>query len=755
MKKINIFKTILLTMLIGGVAIAADEVIRQDKVKIGRPGSGADKVIELDTGSGSNAQISSDSAQRLKLRSNTVRKGRGTNTNIVDAFDTGAGNLPQFRWNSATGKIEFSNDGLTFKDVGSGGGAGGGGVLLNGNPGFEEGSTNWTASGGTFAIETTLSNVGFGLQSGSWDPSAASQTLSGELVAIPAGLYGKLCSLSWYYKGGDANYKAQVFDGTSVIAESSAFTAETNFSSKRVIFFTCPSSGSIRPRFITSADAALIYLDDVKIGQETLFNGQPINVLYKGKHDDTCTWSVASTVDVWVDPANDASCGFSTQKNTGFGTVSSIGSLQPGITFTPPETGVIEVCAWGSFIANNANDYTAVRIVDEDTTELNQAYTLTSGSSAANNSICGFYDAVKSSAATLKIQVKTRNGTSSLTGFDAANFNADAINWTMKYVSFAETSEAIAIDKSGWRIDANLGGGLPALSTASVSSYTEITNGSLDLQLQSGSASAEVPCSSTNPSTGLTCSAGSESLGIAFTPPTAGTYEVCGAFTQEMDLAVGAVLQTSFQWVETPNNAQTILQESKSYAQAGQQISAGSLTQWPIYTCGTFTFADTSKRTLRMMYEQSVSGTVNDTTIMIDRNAAIGQRDMNISVRRKVEFQDAVKFTNLVTSMEQIGERTCRFSVAMASGSPVITSNPGSCISGVADNGVGLFTATFTNAWTSATSYHCAITETSVGADRLVTVDTKAAGTLAIEGIVSSSAAATDDYSMDAMCVGN
>jgi len=235
MKKTNIFKPIFLAMLIGGVAFAADEVIRQDKVKIGKPGSVADKVIELDTGSVNNAQVSSDSSQRLKLRSNTVRKGRGTNTNIVDAFELEAGNFPQFRWNSATGKIEFSNDGLTFKDVGSGGGAGGGGVVLNANPGFEEGSTNWTASGGTFTINTTLANVGFGLQSGSWDPSAASQTLSGELVAVPAGLYGKLCSLSWYYKGGDANYKAQVFDGTNVIAESSAFVTSTNFFSKQAI----------------------------------------------------------------------------------------------------------------------------------------------------------------------------------------------------------------------------------------------------------------------------------------------------------------------------------------------------------------------------------------------------------------------------------------------------------------------------------------------------------------------------------------
>jgi len=650
MKKTNIFKPIFLAMLIGGVAFAADEVIRQDKVKIGKPGSVADKVIELDTGSVNNAQVSSDSSQRLKLRSNTVRKGRGTNTNIVDAFDTGAGNLPQFRWNSATGKIEFSNDGLTFKDVGSGGGAGGGGVVLNANPGFEEGSTNWTASGGTFTINTTLANVGFGLQSGSWDPSAASQTLSGELVAVPAGLYGKLCSLSWYYKGGDANYKAQVFDGTNVIAESSAFVTSTNFSAKQAIYFTCPSSGSIRPRFISSADAALIYLDDVKLGQEVLFSGNSNGLAVAGyiAQAANCQWDRTNTA--FGPFTADADCpGPTVSQELGGMTLSTTDTDLPRFTVNNIQPGTYEVMIWGYSSPVSSSD-TAFTIND-GSTNIGRGYTQGQAGNATQFTAIGTVS-YGTFQASKTFELYASNTLSTARVFTSiANTQ---LNFSLIKVD-GLGSEAITIDKSGWRIDANLGGGLPALSTASVSSYTEITNGSLDLQLQAGSASAEVPCSSTNPSTGLTCSAGSESLGIVFTPPTAGTYEVCGAFTQEMDLAVGAVLQTSFQWVETPNNAQTILQESKSYAQAGQQISAGSLTQWPIYTCGTFTFGDTSKKTLRIMYEQSVSGTVNDTTIMIDRNAAIGQRDMKVTVRRRVEFADAVKFTNLVTTGQAEG----------------------------------------------------------------------------------------------------
>ena len=202
-----------------------------------------------------------------------VTQGKSTVVDKDYVFNIGAGaSNPLFRANSSTNKLQFAHDGTTFKDIGSGGaGGGGGGVLLNTNPGFEDGLTAWTASGGSFTLETTLSNVGFETQAGAWDASAASQTLSGDLVAIPSGLYGKVCTLSWYYKGGDANLSAQVYDGSSVIAQSSALSVQATYSPKQIMYFTCPSSGSFQARFISSADAALVYLDDVRLGQEGIF----------------------------------------------------------------------------------------------------------------------------------------------------------------------------------------------------------------------------------------------------------------------------------------------------------------------------------------------------------------------------------------------------------------------------------------------------------------------------------------------------
>jgi hypothetical protein len=209
--------------------------------------------------------------------SNTFTLGDGTNASNKSFRVKVSGGYRDLRYNVGSGKWEFTEDGSLYSEIGSGGGGGGGGagIILNLNSGFEEGTTNWTASGGTFTTTTTAADVGFDTTAGSWDPSAASQTLSNDLVTIPSGLQSKPCSLSWYYKGGDANYKAQVFDGTNVVAESSAFTTQSTYSNRQILYFTCPSSGQMRARFISSADAALIYLDDVRLGQEGIFEVQP------------------------------------------------------------------------------------------------------------------------------------------------------------------------------------------------------------------------------------------------------------------------------------------------------------------------------------------------------------------------------------------------------------------------------------------------------------------------------------------------
>lgn len=97
----------------------------------------------------------------------------------------------------------------------------------------------------------------------------------------------------------------------------------------------------------------------------------------------------------------------------------------------------------------------------------------------------------------------------------------------------------------------------------------------------------------------------------------------------------------------------------------------------------------------------------------------------------------------------------CHFRVNMASGSPVETSDPTSCVASYADNGTGQFTATFTTAYTSSTSFNCSATESSAGTDRDSNIDSRTASTITIDGLVSSTGSATDDFEVDVLCTGN
>lgn len=601
-----------------------------------------------------------------------VTIGNSTAVNKEQRFNInlGAAN-PGIRGNTATSKIEFSHDGSTWKAIGSGGGAGGGGVVLNENFGFEDGTTGWTASGGTFTITSTAANVGFGTQAASWDASAASQTLSYSALTIPAGLYGKVCSVSWYYKGGDSNLKVQVYDGTNVIAESSALSTQATYSGKQVMYFTCPSSGTITPRLIASADAALVYVDDFKIGQELLLSA-PSMAAWQGYFGSDCNFAQTNTS--FADFAADASCTFTEQANTGFGAVTFTGAKTPGVIFTAPFDGTIEICALAQ-AQITATQYLSLRWHDGSASFGEMA--LYQGVTMVNPSpICGQKAVTKGSAQTWKLQSQVSGGTANVAVPGAGP--RSSVEFFMRYVSGSSAQESITIDKSGWRVDAKIAGGNPGLGTGAVSSKTELTNGSLTITPNSESAPVEIPCSGTNPSTGTTCAAGSEGVGVVISPPTAGVYEVCTQFTWIGDINNGSV-RPSFQLVETPNNAQTILQSGLQVFQPGVSSSSGNLNNYlPVTQCADFTFADTSKRTIRLMYTQQVSGTVSSSEILGDESSGVnGGRNIGVTVRRRVEFQDAVKFTNLATTSRQAGVKIEAITFGGAGGATTAcTANP-------------------------------------------------------------------------------
>lgn len=134
------------------------------------------------------------------------------------------------------------------------------------NPGFENGLARWTnTGGGTFATTSTVANLSIGAVSGSWDASAASDTLTSKQITIPAGLFSKKCYASMEIKGADTNLTMEVIDGSITVLASQNLITYTDYSLVQISFI-CPSSGTVAVRIIASANAAIVYIDQVFLG---------------------------------------------------------------------------------------------------------------------------------------------------------------------------------------------------------------------------------------------------------------------------------------------------------------------------------------------------------------------------------------------------------------------------------------------------------------------------------------------------------
>lgn len=158
-------------------------------------------------------------------------------------------------------------------------------------------------------------------------------------------------------------------------------------------------------------------------------------------------------------------------------------------------------------------------------------------------------------------------------------------------------------------------------TSGTTSSWTEITNAAVEVLPISGSAAVGTMCDTTNAATSpsssaTTCAAGSESLGINFSIPAAGPYEVCFRGSLQFYASSGASVNDNFAINETPTNAQTVTTQGKNtayHAIVGMIITGGvnSAVGDTINICEIFNWTTSGTKAVRLMFRGNVSSSTS------------------------------------------------------------------------------------------------------------------------------------------------
>lgn len=612
----------LITLLSFSVQAAT---ITDDKLTVGKKASASAKEIVFDTNDGAaNKKLSVDKVtKKLSATSDEVIVGDGTQSDKALTFNRGGSNA-QVKWNELTDKLQFSNDGTTFKDLGTGGGGGGStGVNVLTNDSFEDAVggvlTDWSNTGGTLTQQTYTNSVEGDAKYFQFVATGAGQYF--EMVkTVPTNFNGQGCQVD-FKKLNIATadlFKVEALDASNNVLATGNVKV-SSWQKFPTLSFACPAAGATFKIRVTSLAAGTLQGDKAYLGS----NQGIINLSQARKAGESyfpgtasCTWTRASST-IGAFGAT-AACPGPTIIDSSIGTWLTTDSDLPRQTVNNLPPGTYRV-SFSITSLTAAGTVAGVAITDGVTTCEAQGATGTNSQAASVISCYFTYSSM------VNRSFELYGATSSATTLTIwNNSTAPRVSTSFQMEYFPSTQEtAVSPEQASWLIDANIGGANPNMAAGSPSAFVEITNSSLDLVINTskGSASAEIACASGTNSTGLTCPA-NESVGIAFVPGAgAGLYEVCAV--SGFSLSSGD--NYTFQLIETPNNSTTILQEG------GQRAFVTTSAAHVMETCGTFNFSDTSKRTIRLMYESTAS--TSGSTLSMDRGATVGQRDMKWTVR--------------------------------------------------------------------------------------------------------------------------
>jgi hypothetical protein len=437
--------------------------------------------------------------------------------------------------------------------------------------------------------------------------------------AFDAGMKGQNCEARFSYRGFAATSIVQIKQSTNVVA-SLTLTPATD---PRIASINFPCGDlSAATTFVVTDTAILAGTNEIGgiyVGLATNmanvaqaeFVGSLRNFNPSG---GACIWSGNNGTAI----AADADC--STYQKTGLNLEPS--TKVPAITFTAPRSGTYQIAAH-ALIGASGVDVSECQIYQNNTLVQNLSKNYTSSGATANETraFVQFAPQLTSGTAyTFDIRCKVNN-------IILARYFEESLYWTV--YRFPSSSELVVTpERQNWYVSAYQGdsGSYPALGLATVASFTEITASGGTMTPESGSQPVAALCQNgTSPATLSTsttnCGATNESLGIAFAIPTVGSYEVCAEFTHAPNQTTpNSTLDVYFQLAETNTNNTTILQSFTAANNGSQVISSGFLDQRTLSPCRVFVFNSVGTKAVRLLYRQTVSGTLNGNVMTIDTN---------------------------------------------------------------------------------------------------------------------------------------
>jgi hypothetical protein len=463
------------------------------------------------------------------------------------------------------------------------------------NPGFENGSYGWTASGGATKTANSTAKLS-GSYGYDWDSNGAAQTLVSNAITIPESLKGQngyaVCAIKT--PSGTATHVLSVDDGTNDLATPVTVMAGSTSSPapKTTYNFIFPTSGSVRLKLKSVAsNEPEIYIDDCYLG-----SASNLSQISQASIVGTALWTNNTTGKFTTTSATFANLTASsapTPTVTGNITASS---TVAGVTLPTMGPGEYEYDLMGAFYARSTTGG-AVRCdiqMHDGTNALDGIEHWGSGSGVSTTvPFFKFHQTVTSAKSNVTVQVQARQyGTNECDILMNTGDNQTA-NFLIIVKKFPLSSQmAVTSDTSpqswsgshgndcGWT-STSTSFADPASGDASCT-FTEISNQNF------GTVSS-------------TTIGGNKGPGITFTPKQAGRYRVCTTWGGKNDtggsassysltdgttsLASTAINSTSFEPLTlcgdlnaTSTSAVTVkLQLGATAASTNSLASAGSL----------------------------------------------------------------------------------------------------------------------------------------------------------------------------------